>query len=98
MATAVKHGILAGSEGNINAKNLITREEMVALLSRAFKWETTEGTIDFEDGSDVADWSKPSVVYAVNAGIMLGSNNQIRPKATITRAETFVLIDKCINK
>ena len=96
VATAVKYGILAGSDGYVNAKNLITREEMVSILARAFKWETADGELDFEDSSDVANWSKASVVYAVNKGVMMGSNNQIRPKATITRAETFVLIDKCM--
>ncbi len=97
VATAVKHGILAGSDGYVNAKKLITREEMVSILARAFKWQTSDGDLTFEDSNDVASWSRASVVYAVKAGVMMGSNNQIRPKATITRAETFVLIDKCMN-
>ena len=96
VATAVKHGILAGSDGYVNAKKLITREEMVSILARTFKWETKDGELDFEDSSDVANWARNSVVYAVDKGVMMGSNNQIRPKATITRAETFVLIDKCL--
>ena len=59
---------------------------------------TADGELNFEDAEDVSAWAKNNVVYAAKNGIMLGSNNCIRPKATITRAETFVLLDKCMNK
>lgn len=97
VATAVKHSILKGSEGRVNANNLITREEMVTLLARAFGWETSDGELQFADKDNVSSWAKGNVIYASKIGVLKGSDNMIRPKDTITRAEVFALVDRCMN-
>ncbi len=99
IATAVKHGILKGSNGNVRAKELITREEMITILSRAFAWNVSNDSLSFADSSDVSDWAKANVAYANTNGILTGySDNTVKPKATITRAETFALVSRCISK
>ena len=99
IATAVKHGILKGSNGNVRAKDLITREEMVTILSRAMGWHLADSSLNFADTSDVSDWSKAAVAYAAQSGILTGySDNTVKPKATITRAETFALVSRCLSR
>ncbi len=97
VATAVKRSILNGSEGRVNANNLITREEMVTLLARAFGWETSDGELQFADKDNVSSWAKENVIYASEIGVLKGNDNMIRPKDTITRAEVFALVDRCMN-
>lgn len=98
IATAVKHGVLSGYEDNtVRSKNYITREEMVTILARAMKWQTADAELTFADSGDVAQWSRPNIAYAVANGVMNGyEDNTIKPKATITRAETFALVDRCM--
>lgn len=98
IATAVKHGVLSGYEDNtVRSKNYITREEMVTILARAMKWQTSDAELTFADSADVAQWSRPNIAYAVANGVMNGyEDNTIKPKATITRAETFALVDRCM--
>ena len=99
IATAVKHGILKGSNGNVRAKDLITREEMVTILSRAMGWNLEDSSLNFADTSDVSDWSRAAVAYAAQSGILTGySDNTVKPKATITRAETFALVSRCLSR
>ncbi len=99
IAAAVKHGILKGSDGNVRAKDLITREEMITILSRAFGWNVTDADLSFADSSDVSDWAKANVAYASANGVLTGySDNTVKPKATITRAETFALVSRCLSK
>lgn len=98
IATAVKYGVLSGYEDNtVRSKNYITREEMVTILARAMKWQTADAELTFADSGDVAQWSRPNIAYAVANGVMNGyEDNTIKPKATITRAETFALVDRCM--
>ncbi len=98
VATAVKLGIINGySDGTIGAKNLITREQMLTILARAMNWNITDGELGFADSTEVSDWARASIAYAVEIGVMTGyTDNTVRPKANITRAETFALVNRCL--
>ncbi len=98
IATAVKYGVLTGySDGTVGADKLITREQMLTILARAMKWQTDSTELTFADSADVSDWSRASIAYAVNKGVMTGySDGTVRPKANISRIETFALVDRCL--
>ena len=98
IATAVKHGVISGYDDNtVRPGNYITREEMLTILARAMKWQVTESTLAFADSSHVSSWAVANIAYAVELGVMKGyEDNTIRPGATITRAETFALVSRCI--
>lgn len=98
IATAVKYGVLTGySDGSVGADKLITREQMLTILARAMKWQTEGTELSFADSGDVSDWSRASIAYAVNKGVMKGySDGTVRPQANISRIETFALVDRCL--
>ena len=98
IATAVKLGIINGySDGTIGAKNLITREQMLTILARAMGWDIQNGELTFADNAEVSDWARDSIAHAVEIGVMTGyTDNTVRPKANITRAETFALVNRCL--
>ncbi len=98
IATAVKYGVLTGySDGTVGADKLITREQMLTILARAMKWQTDSTELTFADSDDVSDWSRASIAYAVKKGVMSGySDGTVKPKANISRIETFALVDRCL--
>lgn len=97
IATAVKHNIISGYEDNtVRSKNTITREEMIAMLIKAFGWGTSDRELTFADNDQIT-WSKPYIARAVELGILTGyDDNTVKPKANITRAESFALMARCI--
>lgn len=98
IATAVKYGVITGySDGTVGADKLITREQMLTILARAMKWQTDSTELTFADANDVSDWSRASIAYAVKKGVMTGySDGTVKPKANISRIETFALVDRCL--
>jgi predicted DNA-binding transcriptional regulator YafY len=103
----VEAGLIKGrtaSEFDPNAN--ITREEIAALVARA---ATVHGTVkkvadadaklkSFTDAADIASTLKAEVAVAVNEGLLKGSNNKFNAKASTTRAEAAVVIERLINR
>jgi hypothetical protein len=98
IATAVKHGIISGyTDGNVGASDYITREQMLTMLARAMNWQGDALSLDFTDSSDISDWAKSPVAYAVQIGVMTGyDDGTVKPKANITRLEVFALVSRCL--
>lgn len=90
-----KAKVFKGYPGNIfKAYGNITREEMTAVLIRAFR-ENAESSIrlNFTDEADIADWAYGNVAKSVEDGIVVGyEDNTFRPKAYMTRAEAFTIV------
>ncbi len=97
IATAVKYNAISGYIDNtVRSKNTISREEMITMLIKAFKWGTSDNELTFAD-NDKITWSKPYLAQAIALGVLKGyDDNTIRPDAKITRAESFALIERCI--
>ena len=97
IATAVKYNAISGYVDNtVRSKNTISREEMITMLIKAFKWGTSDNELTFAD-NDKITWSKPYLAQAIALGVLKGyDDNTIRPDAKITRAESFALIERCI--
>lgn len=91
-------GIFEGyPSGLFKPNNYITREEMIAVLIRAFNIALEEESLElpFEDKDAIGKWALEYVKAGYENGIIVGyPNNTYRPKNPITRAETFTIICK----
>ncbi len=98
---AAKHlGIAEGVGDNRFApEQEITRQEMFTLLYKSLKLiqELPEASgsqklSDFSDVDQVAPWAKEGLSHFVQAGAVSGSNNQLYPGQTASRAEMAQLL------
>ena len=49
---------------------------------------TVNGTLNYADKADIADYAKDAVIWCADKGIMQGNgNNTFAPKANTTRAQ-----------
>lgn len=98
IATSDKE-IFEGYPGNLfRPNNYITREEMTAVLIRAFekKYEK-EIELGFVDKTEIAKWAEEYVKSAVQNKVVDGyPDNTFKPKNNITRAEAFTIICKLL--
>ena len=91
-------GIMQGSAGNdgrlyANARSPITRAEAITILSRiqAKGWPEASLTA-FSDASSVPSWSRSAMASLVGQKVVSGTNGQLRPGASISRAEVAKLL------
>jgi len=105
VGTAKALGITSGVGNNkFSPREEILRQDMMVLLARALKITekiSTSGTAEdiahFNDIDDVSDYAVEGVATLVKEGIIQGSNNNINPKGTATRAETAVVMYRIYN-
>lgn len=93
-------GVLEGYEDKeFKANNYMTREEMVKLLVLAFEKEMVNiSELKFLDKNEIGTWAVNYVRIGVDNKIVEGyPDNTFRPKAKITRGETFTIICKLLN-
>ncbi len=88
MAQAHQMGVMQGSNGKMYPSNFITRQEVCAVMARAFKLEPEE-TINktFTDEDKISDWAKGEVYAVVNGGYIQGNNGVLDPLGYVTRAQ-----------
>lgn len=97
VATAFELGFISGYEDNsFRGTNNVTRAEAVVMLLRAAKLkESSVGSCDFIDNSDIPMWAKGYYIKAIESGWVKGyADKTLRPNSNITRAEVFALINK----
>ncbi len=90
-------------DGNLNPDAPILREEMTSIMVDTM--QNTDyralGSGDlsmFTDAQNIAEWVKPSVAQSVNLGLIKGNpDGTFAPKATATRAEAAVIIQRFLN-
>lgn len=93
---AIYSGIVQGNDaGMIRPNDYITREEAVVILQRAFvKALPAYNTFSYKDIAEVSEWSKEAYYTFMNLGYISGySDNTVRPKANITRAEIVKILN-----
>lgn len=81
------------------ANNYITREEMIAVLTRAFelKLEKEGVELTFKDKEKIAKWAENYVKAGYHNQVITGyPDNTYKPKNNITRAEAFTIICKLL--
>jgi hypothetical protein len=105
---ASEFGIVEGFEnGLFRGEDQITREQGIAMISRAFKLAQnlqpmTSAQIDatlapFGDTVNVSFWAKEVVAQMIAAGIVEGGSSQLlNPQANLTRAEAAALMQRLL--
>lgn len=99
LAKAVDAGLFKGSDNKLRPNDNITREEVMAIIARAYDLTGENGNLSaFIDGSTVSSWAVNAVSALVENGIVNGSNGKLNPKTNITREEFAQLLYNCENK
>jgi len=91
--------VFKGYPGRVfKANNNITREEMTAVLIRAFRENSnSDSPLNFTDSDEIAKWARGNVAKSVDEGIVTGyTDNTFRPKNYMTRAEAFTIVCKLL--
>ncbi|QZA33283.1 MULTISPECIES: S-layer homology domain-containing protein [Hydrogenibacillus] len=95
VATAYRHGLMAGDGQTFRPNAPITREEMAVVLVNALgmKDEAAGKTPTFADGGSISAWAKGAVGLAQEKGLIRGvGDNRFAPKANAKRAEAAALL------
>ena len=99
VASAYEAGIVGGrDDGSFGAGELITREDMAAIIARvlAVKGKTLENAeAAFSDSDEISPYAKNAVAGLSNAGVINGmGDNTFAPKNNATRAQCAVMLYK----
>ncbi len=89
-------GVVQGSDNLFRPMSEITRQEAAIALYNAFAMEAADSQVytSFADSQTVAAWAAEQVNALVAGDYMSGrGDNELAPRASITRAETVKLID-----
>ncbi|AFC28760.1 alpha amylase catalytic subunit [Paenibacillus mucilaginosus 3016] len=105
-AAAVQAGLVQGvDETHFAPEAPITREQMAALMVRAYEYKsgkrlTAGGQLNsYHDADQVSSWAADAVNKAITAGFMQGrSEGYFDPTAEATRAETAAVIYKLLSQ
>lgn len=100
IATANANGIVNGYSDTIfGADDLITREQMAAMVVNALKLPKAEANKAFNDQSDISTWATEALNTAIANSLIGGyTDNTIKPLDNATRAEAVVVIVRGLEK
>ncbi|WP_304508702.1 S-layer homology domain-containing protein [Anaerotignum sp.] len=105
VGTAVEYGLVKGCEdGSFHPNDNLTRQEAMLMLQHAAvvaEYTGVESALDlssFADDSQIGSWAQDAVVFNVSNGLVVGSDNQLRPTDTITRAECAAVVLRLLQK
>jgi hypothetical protein len=93
---AMENGISDGT----NPTNVITREQMAAILYRYAQhkdYDTTQGGMairEFMDYNSISEYALPALTWAVNAELVQGSCNKVMPSRNTTRAQVVTILQR----
>lgn len=98
---AAKNKIVAGKDSEFGVEDMITREEIVTILSKyaSYKGYDVTGATDisgYTDAAMVSEWAQVYVQWAVSRGIIAGQGDRLAPQANATRAEAATMIKNFI--
>ena len=88
---AMEQGISDGS----NMEGNLTREQIATMLYRYAGSPAVSGTITgFTDGDSVSSWATDAMIWAVDNGIIVGSNGSINAQGLTTRAQVAAMLKR----
>ncbi len=98
---AKENGLITDDLTGFDPDKAITREDVMYILCRylIYKGKTIDETGDiskFNDKDLVSDYAVSSAALLVDEGIISGSDGNLNPKDSLTRAESAVIIVKII--
>jgi len=97
--SAASAGIIKGSDGKFNPDAYIKREDAAVIIYNIFKLSgvTDVSAPTYIDSSAISPYAYTSVGSLFKLKVMIGANDNFRPAATITRAESAQLIYNALN-
>lgn len=98
VTSATANGVFTGyPDGTFAPQGTVTREQLAAIIIRAFNFGEGTKEITFADSASIT-WSKAYVAKAVELGIVNGyaADNTFRPANVVTRAEAFAMISRAL--
>lgn len=108
VATCYGYGIVSGvSETEFNPYGSVTKQEAAAMIQRTAKLCGMTTDMDdeavrnilagFTDYTTAAEWSKPSLAFCYQSGILSDEELEIAPASPISRAELSVMLYKLLD-
>lgn len=99
LASAKQMGIVSSSNGRFRPADGLTREDAMVMIYNTLKAmgknppRGTEADLArFTDNRSVSGYARDAVASLVQIGVIRGSNGQLNPRETITRAETAIIL------
>lgn len=84
------------SDGTLPQGN-VTREQLIAILYRySGSPEANENLNSFGDAGQISNWASDAMQWAVQNGLIVGSNNALNPQGDATRAEVATILMRYI--
>ena len=100
VASGAGKGIVSGNGAGFNPNANITREDMAVMIYNVMKSlgvNFSEVNDTFADYDQISDYAKEAVSALAAKGIINGvGDNMFAPKATATRAQAAVIIDRIL--
>ncbi len=99
---AYDNHIVEGSDGNYNANDVLTREEIATMLTRYLcgKYDLSEGDSaapDYKDNDKISSWAKSGVAFCSNLGILKGNTDgTFSPQGKLNRAQTASIVERIV--
>ena len=86
-------------EKTFGPKDVITREQMMTIFCRYYKFRGFEVLSDYDlsvftDCESVSPWAEEGVKWAVNMCVIQGSGNAIEPQITCNRAQAACIVQR----
>ena len=98
---AAKNNIVSGyGNGNFGPEDILTREQMVAILHQYSKFmgydiSKKDDLGAYHDADNIADWAKAEMQWAVGNGLIKGfGNNLVSPQTGANRAQFAVIMQR----
>ncbi len=104
IAWAEEAGIVIGyGNGTYGPNDPVTREQFAVIMHRyaKAKGDAADETCDitgYDDYDKISSWAEESVAWAVAVGIMQGSDINLMPLHTATRAQTAAILYRYVTK
>lgn len=97
--TAAQNGIILGyQDKTFRPNNVCIRQEMLAMIMRAFKLGESDSEIKFTDKNAIHNYARKFVAKALELNIIIGfPDNTFRPMRNITRSEAATLVEKSLS-
>lgn len=86
-------GLMNGySNGSFGANDAITREQLAVILWAHAGRPAVSGSLAFNDAASVSDYAQQATLWATQNGIIAGSNNNLTPGGSASRAEVAQML------
>lgn len=89
---AKENGVVSSDFENFRPNDIATRQEFATMLCNWQHGKNVGEPTGYPDWNEVADWAKTSMAWAVENGVISGSNGKLLPNANCTRAEAAAMM------